>query len=106
MESSAAMQEELNAFLSPEVLAFLQNTNVQIALGVTALVLVLGSCRIFARTGRHAGLGLLMFVPGVNLLAFLMLAFGRWPAERELRVLRKAQTASVKAEKKVQRMAA
>jgi bacteriorhodopsin len=100
------MQEKLKAYLSPEVLAFLQNTNVQIVMAVTALVLVLGSCRIFARTGQRAYLGLLMFVPGVNLLMFLALAFGRWPAERELRALRKAQHAAVKAERKLERLAA
>jgi hypothetical protein len=100
------MQEQLSAYLSPEVLAFARNTNVQLAAAVTALVFVLGSCRIFARTGRHAGLGVLMFVPGVNLILFLVLAFGRWPMEQEVRALRKVQSASQKAEKKVQRLAA
>ena len=100
------MQEQLKAYLSPEALAYVQDSNVQIAAAATALVFLLGSCRIFARTGRHAGLGILMFVPGVNLLMYLFLAFGRWPAERELRVLRKSQHASLKAERQVQKIAA
>ena len=97
----STMEEQLNAYLSPEVLALVQDKNVQIVAAVASLELVLGSCRILARTGRHAGLGLLMFVPGINLLLFLFLAFGRWPAERELKALRKAQRASLKAERKI-----
>ena len=92
--------------VSPEALAFLGDRTVQITLGTTFLVLVLGCCRIFARTGRHPALGLFMLVPGVNLLLFLFLAFGPWPAGRELRVLRRAHRASQRAEKRVQKMAA
>ncbi len=98
--------EFLNEYVSPEALAFLQNQNVQMAIGFSFLVMVLGCCRIFARTGRHGALGLLMLVPGLNLLMFLFLAFGRWPAQTELRLLRRAQKASMRVERKVQDLAA
>jgi|GEM_PF-1573982 len=55
-------------------------------------------CRIFAKAGYHAATGLVMLVPGLNVLALLMLAFGRWPAEKELRSLRSMQRAVSKAD--------
>lgn len=96
----------LRTHLPPEVLALLTDRNWQIGLGTAALVLVLGCCRIFARTGRHPALGLLMIVPGVNLLMFLFLAFGPWPAGTELRALRRVQRAAQRAERKIDNLAA
>ncbi len=98
--------DRMRALVSPEVWAFLADRNAQIAIGATFLVLVLGCCRIFARAGRHAALGLLMLVPGLNLAMFLYLAFGPWPTQQELRVLRRAQRASLRAERAVRRIAA
>ena len=58
---------------------------------VVALVVAfaLAACNVFAKTGRSPAAGLLLLVPGVNLLAFLWLAFAPWPVRRELRHLRK-----------------
>lgn len=47
-------------------------------------------CKIFAKAGFHWALGLLMFVPIVNLIAILVLAFSEWPIERKLRDYRQA----------------
>lgn len=47
--------------------------------------------KIFSRTG-HGGLyGLLMLVPVVNVVLLLVLAFTRWPIERELRARRRGR---------------
>ena len=73
--------------------------------GGLLLVFVLGFCAIFARTGFHWSLGLLMAVPGVNLVPFLMLAFCAWPVNRELRSLRKLQGRVSKAENSYERAA-
>ena len=40
--------------------------------------------KIFAKAGYRGVVGLLMFVPFVNLILICMLAFGRWPIQREL----------------------
>ena len=52
------------------------------------LVFVLAGCRVFSKAGYHPLVGLLFFVPLVNLGVFLFLAFSRWPIQRELRELR------------------
>ncbi len=59
--------------------------------GGSILVFVLCSCRIFHKAGYNAALGLLMLVPGINLLMLFKLGFSRWPIERELRSYRKIQ---------------
>lgn len=43
--------------------------------------------RILAKTGYGGPLGLLMVVPIANLVLLLVLAFGEWPVEREVRRL-------------------
>jgi hypothetical protein len=63
------------------------------------VVFVVGSWSIFARTGQPASLGFLMFLPGVNLILFLLLAFGRGPIKAELRDLRRVQDAARKADR-------
>ncbi len=73
--------------------------------GGAVLLLVLGFCSIFARAGYHWALGLLMTVPGVNVIVFLMLAFGSWPSSRELRSLRRLENAVSKAENRHARAA-
>src|SRR5438093_1622519 len=45
--------------------------------------------RILSRAGYSGGLSFLMLIPGIGaLIIFLMLAFGDWPALRELNMLR------------------
>ncbi len=58
---------------------------------VSAICTVLTVClsipwiRIFRRAGYSPGMGLLMFIPLVNIIVFLVFAYREWPAEREFR---------------------
>ncbi len=58
-----------------------------IGLAVSA-VFIIGWCMIWKRAGYSWALGLLMMVPLANLVAFLVLAFSRWPVQREAQHLR------------------
>ncbi len=59
--------------------------------GILALLGWIG-WRICAKTGYSGALGLLMLVPVANLVLLLVLAFGSWPIEEELRRLRAGQS--------------
>ena len=64
--------------------------------GVMLLVIglmVLVWWKIFAKAGYGGGFGLLMLVPGVNVVMICILAFGTWPVLRELEDLRRRQSA-------------
>ncbi len=74
-------------------------------MGGLALVYVLGFCSIFARAGFHWALGTLMLIPGVNVILFLLVSFGSWPNSRELKSLRKLETAVTEAENRHRRAA-
>lgn len=43
--------------------------------------------RIFAKAGYPAWYGLVVFLPGANVIAVLYFAFAQWPIEREMREL-------------------
>jgi hypothetical protein len=58
-----------------------------VALIVTVLM-VWAYCRIFSKAGYCWALGLLMFVPIANIIMPFVLAFGDWPIQKELRMLR------------------
>ena len=47
------------------------------------------SCMIFAKAGYHWALGLLMVVPIARLIMPFVLAFGKWPIQKELEQLRR-----------------
>ncbi len=81
------------------------DTRFLFAAGLTALVFTLACCRIFSRAGFHGALGLLMFVPGVNVVMFFVLAFAPWPAGRELRRLRKLERGVHRADDRYSRAA-
>jgi len=57
---------------------------------VTALM-VWAYCRIFSRAGYSWALGLLMLVPMANIILPFVLAFGDWPIQRELQLLKQQQ---------------
>ena len=44
--------------------------------------------KIVGRTGYHPALSLLMFVPLLNLVLLIVLAFQEWPVQRELAALK------------------
>ncbi len=55
---------------------------------VMIIVAVIIWWKIFAKAGYSGAMGLLMFIPLVNLIMLLILAFGEWPIHRELQQLR------------------
>jgi energy-converting hydrogenase Eha subunit B len=58
-------------------------------IGLVSLVFaVIVWWRICSKAGYSGALGLLMLVPLANIVLLLMLAFGTWPIEEELRRLR------------------
>ena len=60
-------------------------------LGFSLLMIILAVViwwKIFAKAGYSGAMGLLMFIPLVNLIMLLILAFGEWPVQRELQQLR------------------
>jgi hypothetical protein len=73
--------------------------------GISALLFTLASCRIFARAGFHAALGLLALVPGVNVVLFLILAFYPWPVMKEVRGLRRVEKDARRARETLDRAA-
>ena len=58
-----------------------------VALGA-GLISIIAWCMIWKRTGYSWALGLLMLLPLANFIAFLVLAFSKWPVEREVERLR------------------
>jgi len=56
---------------------------------VTVLIIkVFIFCKIFSKAGYCWALGLLMLVPIVNIIMHFVLAFGDWPIQKELRLLK------------------
>ncbi len=49
---------------------------------------------IFAKAGYSGALGLLMFVPLANIIVLLVLAFARWPIQKEVDSLRQQAAAA------------
>jgi hypothetical protein len=62
-------------------------------LAIAAVVLILMIVvwwRIFDKTGHGGAMSLLMLLPIINIIMLLVLAFGEWPVEAEVRRLRRA----------------
>lgn len=60
-------------------------------LGLIAMVEIVKAivfCMIFAKAGYHWALGLLMLVPIACIIMPFVLAFGKWPIQKELKLLR------------------
>jgi hypothetical protein len=104
MQSPALSTESFRGY-ADQALAYVQTPQGMIVAGVVALLYVFAFCRLFARTGQSAYLGLLMFVPPFMLLMPLWLAFGPWPVNGELRTLRKVQRTIHRADERSQRAA-
>jgi len=80
-------QPSLTTTIQQTLATAAQDPTWQAIAAVTILVFVLAGFRLCAKAGYHPMLGLLLFVPLVNLGVFLFLAFSRWPIERRLRDL-------------------
>lgn len=64
---------------------------------VSLLILIIKAviyCMIFRKAGYHWALGLLMLVPIACAIVPFILAFGKWPIEKELQRLRSQQKSS------------
>ena len=55
---------------------------------IVVIIKVLIYCKIFSKAGYCWALGLLMLVPIANIIMPFVLAFGDWPIQKELRLLR------------------
>ena len=51
---------------------------------IVLAILIFAWSRVFAKAGYSPLLSLLMIIPIVNLLAFLWLAFSKWPIHKRL----------------------
>jgi len=56
---------------------------------VIFIIYIIAWWKIFSKAGYSGALSLLLiFIPIANIIVFLMLAFGRWPIQKELDALR------------------
>ena len=58
---------------------------------IVVIIKVLIFCKIFSKAGYCWALGLLMLVPIANIIMPFILAFGDWPIQKELRLLKQQQ---------------
>lgn len=58
---------------------------------IFVVIKVLIFCKIFSKAGYCWALGLLMLVPIANIIMPFVLAFGDWPIQKELRLLKQQQ---------------
>ena len=58
---------------------------------IVAVIKVLIFCKIFSKAGYCWALGLLMLVPIANIIMPFVLAFGNWPIQKEMRLLKQQQ---------------
>jgi hypothetical protein len=59
-----------------------------------AVPLVIAWIKIFSRVGWASWLGVLMFIPLVNIVLMLVLGFKEWPIEKRLKALAETRPAS------------
>jgi hypothetical protein len=55
----------------------------ELVLLITAVVIAWPYCRVLSRLGFSPWLGLLVFVPVVNIITLWLFAYAKWPALRE-----------------------
>jgi len=58
---------------------------------IVAVIKALIFCKIFSKAGYCWALGLLMLVPIANIIMPFVLAFGDWPVQKEMRLLKQQQ---------------
>ena len=58
---------------------------------IVVIIMALIFCKIFSKAGYCWALGLLMLVPIANVIMPFVLAFGDWPIQKELRLLKQQQ---------------
>ncbi len=61
---------------------------VAIVVGVVVLLFLFSIWwKIFKKAGYSGALGLLMYIPIINIIMLLILAFSKWPIQRQLEQL-------------------
>jgi hypothetical protein len=58
---------------------------------IVGIIKALIFCKIFSKAGYSWALGLLMLIPIANIIMPFVLAFGDWPIQKELRLLKQQQ---------------
>ena len=58
---------------------------------IVAIIKALIFCKIFSKAGYCWALGLLMLVPIAKIIMPFVLAFGDWPIQKEMRLLKQQQ---------------
>jgi len=90
--------------LLDQILPFFETKTGIATLALAALIYVFAWCRLFSKAGFHGALGLLTLVPPLFVFLPLFLAFASWPADRELRGLRRLRNVVHKADERTQRL--
>jgi hypothetical protein len=67
-------------------------------LGAALALYVVNWCRIYRRAGHSFPLGLLMALPGVNLVLMTIFAWGPWPVARQAREIANVRQAVQRAD--------
>ena len=76
--------------MAPVFLPLVVMFGIFVALAVIAIKILI-CCRIFSKAGYCWALGLLMLVPVADIIMAFVLAFGDWPIQKELRLLKHQQ---------------
>jgi len=90
MQYSCHNCEQIFAGLGPIAAALV----ILFILAILAAIIIIKAvvyCQIFHKTGWHWALGLLMLVPIACVIMLFVLAFAKWPIERQLQQLRHSQ---------------
>jgi len=82
--------EELFAAVGPIIIIVVAIFLLLMSLAVLVIKAVV-YCKIFHKAGYHWALGLLMLVPIACVIMPFVLAFGRWPIEKQLEQFRQQQ---------------
>lgn len=90
MDCVFAEQEHLFTAVGPVVVIIVAIFLLATSLALLAIKAVV-YCKIFHKAGYCWAMGLLMLVPIACVIMPFILAFGRWPIEKELEQLRRQQ---------------
>jgi len=90
MECVFAETEQFSTAVGPVVVIIVALFLLATCLALVAIKAVV-YCKIFHKAGYCWALGLLMLVPVACIIMPFVLAFGRWPIEKELEQLRRQQ---------------
>jgi hypothetical protein len=79
--------EQMSSIIGPGIAVMFVLFILGLIVAVIAIKAII-SCMIFAKAGYHWALGLLMIVPIAHIIMPFVLAFSKWPIQKELEQLR------------------